>query len=81
MHAQEVDVLQSQISKLILNLQTLTPSNAWKKRLVTTTKQLHLKELDQSIGVMSTMNTNMPNKFMMNCSPYIKQRSNSQRIL
>ncbi len=28
MHAQEVDVLQSQIYRLILNLQTLTPSNA-----------------------------------------------------
>jgi hypothetical protein len=46
MHAQEMDVLQSQISRLILNLQTLTPSNAWKKRPMTTIEQLHLKELE-----------------------------------
>jgi hypothetical protein len=31
--------------------------------------------------VMSTMNTNTPNKFTMNYNPYISHRSNSRKIL
>jgi hypothetical protein len=41
-----VDVLQSQISRLILNLQTFTPSDAQGKRPMTTIEQSNLKELE-----------------------------------
>jgi hypothetical protein len=46
MHVQEVDVLQSQIFKLIINLWGLTTSNAWGKRPMTNTKWTKLEELE-----------------------------------
>jgi hypothetical protein len=45
-HVWEVDVLQNQIFRLILNLQTFTPFDAWGKRPMTTTKQSNLEELE-----------------------------------
>jgi hypothetical protein len=36
MHVQEMDVLQSQIFRLITNLWALTTSNAWRKKPMTT---------------------------------------------
>jgi hypothetical protein len=43
MHVRKMDVLQSQISRLILNLWTLTTSNAWRKRPMIAIEQMELK--------------------------------------
>lgn len=46
MHVQEVDVLQSQVFRLIINLWAFTTSNAWGKKPLTTTEWTKLEELE-----------------------------------
>jgi hypothetical protein len=46
MHAQEVDFLQNQIFRLIINLRTFITFNAQTKRPMTTIEQKNLKELE-----------------------------------
>jgi hypothetical protein len=46
MHAQEMDVLQSQIFRLIINLWALTPSNSRGKSPMIDIEQSKLKELE-----------------------------------
>ncbi len=48
---------------------------------MTNIEQSKLKELESEKGIMNTMNTNTPNKFLMNYNPYISQKSNSWRTL
>lgn len=75
-HVQEMDVLQSQIFRLITDLWALTTPNAWGKRPMATTMNI-IKRVGIKVGAMSIMNTNTPNKCIMIYSPYISQSFNS----